>query len=103
MTQEELEAIEARANAATPGPWERWPDDVDGGDGWALVSDADGEPVVGAHPCPLEQCADAEADYAFIAHARSDVPALIAEVRRLRSERDALRVRLDQLDPPPHE
>jgi hypothetical protein len=34
-----------------------------------------------------------DADGAFIAAARVDVPALVAEVRRLRDERDALQVR----------
>ena len=34
---------------------------------------------------------DREANAAFIAHAREDVPALVAEVRRLRTENAALR------------
>jgi hypothetical protein len=51
MTDEELDRIEARCNAATAGPWK------------------DGE---------------------FIVAAREDIPALLAEVRRLRAELDDL-------------
>jgi hypothetical protein len=70
MTDEELTGIEARANAATPGPWEAQHsyDDC----WWLGGPEANG-------PDMLPQ-GDAE----FIAHARADVPALVAEVRRLR-------------------
>lgn len=57
----DLDVIEARAAAAVPG-WSR--------PGWSRR---------------------AYADAAFIAHARTDIPALVAEVRRLREERDAVR------------
>lgn len=60
MTPEELSAIESRANAATPGPWRLG---RGSGNDWATF----------------------EADYAFIAEARADVVALIAEVRRLQA------------------
>lgn len=83
MTEDELKAIEARAEAATPGPWETgeevsypgrcagiWPQ----GDTWNIVTTDCG--VYGPELV----------DAVFIAHARTDVPALIAEVRRLRAE-----------------
>ncbi|MHB8406220.1 MAG: hypothetical protein ACYDCJ_12435 [Gammaproteobacteria bacterium] len=63
----DLDAIEARANAATPGPWDT--DEYDGG----LRSTVTAGPIT------------SDEDYDFIAHARTDVPALIAEVRRLRA------------------
>jgi len=76
LTDVELAEIEARANAATPGPWELcqsethchvvYPDDTH-------VGGVDGE-----HWWP----ADAE----FVAHARTDIPRLLAEVRALRKE-----------------
>lgn len=71
----QLDDIEARATAATPGPWKRSEDysDVLAPDGSQLASywlGWDGE---------------------FIAHAREDVPALIAEIRRLRTELDVAR------------
>jgi hypothetical protein len=91
MTDEELAGIEARANAATSGPWvwkvrgENGPLCMHSGD--AIVFD-DGT-AWGEYGSPMHNEA---ADATFIAHARTDVPALVAEVRRLR---DAL---LDVLD-----
>lgn len=68
MTDEELNAIEARCKAATPGPWlgDSGRDIVvrDGGD-WVSVFD---------YKAPNAE---------FIAHARADLPGLLAEVRRL--------------------
>ena len=72
----DLEAIKARCEAATEGPWEFadvarevWVSggniDVVSGEDGAYISDADGE---------------------FIAHAREDVPALVAEVERLQKQ-----------------
>lgn len=74
MLDSDLDAIEARANAATPGPWEANGADVttryiSHGKGlvrWQIASYVDPR------------------DLTFIAHAREDVPALVAEVRRLR-------------------
>lgn len=81
MTQTELEAIKARAAAATPGPWE-----FDGkGD---IVPDGDKSDFVAMIHYSAE---DAE----FIAHARADVPALVAEVERLRAENAKLDEMLD--------
>ena len=73
LTDEQLEAMEARVEAATPGPWNvfgmrlragqeslMW---ADGGGACWFLKDADGY---------------------FITHARTDVPALISEIRRLR-------------------
>lgn len=84
MTDEEMSAIEQRCQRATPGPWHVWPTVYDGSQGWAISHDADGEPAIGAAPCSLEQLATTAADSEFIAAARNDVPALLAEVRRLR-------------------
>ena len=75
----DLDAIEARANAATDGPWRHgnWSDHlgdrrvISGGDGCYEVERLD---IMRAH--------DAE----FIAHARGDVPDLVAKVRRLTAE-----------------
>jgi hypothetical protein len=68
----DLDAIEARANAATPGPW--WADADKGGEVslWQVdPSDVD-----------MAYFPAADADNEFIATARTDVPALVAEVRR---------------------
>ena len=77
MTDEELSAIEALANAATQGPWE-------------VIPDPD-KPYLdrvvrhyGHLTDLLAQCFHANGNAAFIAACRDAVPALIAEVRRLR-------------------
>lgn len=64
-----LDEIEARANAATPGPWT--PQTIRLYDGVDL---------------PDETVAQWQRDAVFIAHARTDVPALIARVRELEAE-----------------
>jgi hypothetical protein len=84
MTKQELAAIESRANAATREPWI-----VDGT--YVPTASLSAVSVYGMG-MEVAEC-QMDADGAFIAAARVDVPALIAEVRRLRVERDALQVR----------
>ena len=83
LTDADLDAIEQRANAATEGPWEAGDDDWDGGY-IRMPADGFGVAYIATHiqQGADEGCADAE----FIAHARADVPALLAEVRRLRAD-----------------
>lgn len=71
-----LAEIEARVKAATEGPWEygKRPD----GSVWLST----GNPERGQHYQGDWEGFDADA--AFIAHARTDVPYLLAEVKRLR-------------------
>jgi hypothetical protein len=85
----DLDAIEARAEAATEGPWQY--------DGMPLREDAEYGHIVtgGGTPgsmrehqiCWVGETLNLRApeDAEFIAHARADVPALLAEVRRLRA------------------
>lgn len=80
-THPDLDAIAAREQAATPGPWGAIPDY---GPDWigAEVSgylNAVGELGFGEGD-------QADADRAFVIGARTDVPALLSEVRRLRAE-----------------
>ena len=75
MTDEQLTAIEQRANAATPGPWRAYSSMVSIGLSHALHI------LTGIHPFNQAQ---ATCDTTFVAAARTDVPALVAEVRRLR-------------------
>jgi hypothetical protein len=88
IDDETLAKMEARAAAATPGPWrvsDDRPDDV-------IISSADGEWLANVSLGPNEdgmfvngqvlETADM-ANGEFIAAARSDVPALTAEVKRL--------------------
>lgn len=83
MTNAELAEIDARANAATAGPW--------------IVRGPNGRSSVWTEtPCkiatveapdmiPPFQRAAINSNCEFIAAARSDVPALVAENRRLRA------------------
>lgn len=87
MTDEELAEIEARAAKATPGPWVVAPWDGDEGNVRLTVTvgpDAGGWMVAdGDWHGPGDAPHDREANAAFMAAARADVPALLAEVRRL--------------------
>lgn len=74
--QLDLDEIRARAAAATPGPWQARREFV-------VSGDLEGIPdcVVSTGEDGPQELADAE----FIAHAREDVPALYAEIERLRA------------------
>ena len=84
MAQEQLDAIRGREAKATAGPW-----GVDGpaqcgpGDTLTVYPVEDGGTVAYVQP----SWDDAE----FIAHARTDIPALLAEVERLRADNERLR------------
>lgn len=95
MTPEQLDEIEARANRASQAPWE--------------TSEAVDETEYGSYTAygvepiaPLEWFSDSdmahvalepmeEEDAKFIAAARTDVPNLVAEVRRLQGQIAAVR------------
>ena len=97
----DLEAIKARAAAATEGPWE-WDDPTIGQHWsrpvpWATVVDDEvncGGYCYGGSSSPIKSDADGQ----FIAHAREDIPVLLAEVERLREEREELQRRLDAVE-----
>ena len=97
MTQLELAEIEARANAATPGPWEVGVlrRECDHPTTNQFTEERSVFPPLGESG-PVALAAEGEHENgAFIAHARTDVPALIAEVKRLRAENDVLRKSAD--------
>lgn len=75
MTEEELKQIQARANAATPGPW-RCDSTSSECDVCVVREWSSGDVVAGGI---------FTRDAIFITEARKDVPALVAEVRRLRT------------------
>lgn len=77
MTKLDLDTIKARCEAATPGPW------------YASVGDFSTDfgiihkdPDQGRRTLAYGLSCD---DQIFVAHARTDVPALVAEVERLRA------------------
>lgn len=82
MTPEQLDEIEQRANRATEGPWvweatsprmsgEQWNLRISGKHGIRMV---------------VSEYQHGPANAKFITSARTDVPALVAEVRRLRGQ-----------------
>jgi len=79
MTEEEIEAISARAAAATLGPWKvDYGDNVDRPQIWVTTTDDDAEFSIGQVHYVTHQT---QHDGVFIAAARADVPALIAALR----------------------
>lgn len=89
MKTEQLEAIRIRADKASKGPWE-WDEDY-------LTFRKHGmlEPVIwaGRHGNIIMEEADAD----FIANAREDIPALLAEVERLRKINEEYERALSQI------
>lgn len=99
MTPEQLQAIEDRAEKATAGPWE-WSEALE--DGWGhygpdlISSRTRPKTGIGSRtPAPMviqswghdaDGLIISPTDAEFIAHAREDIPALVAEVRRLQAE-----------------
>lgn len=82
MTEQELAEITERASKATPGPWwhkDGWEGAMPG-DEWYVYQE---QPLGEIICCPCRSN-PSEANAEFIAHAREDIPALLAEVRRLR-------------------
>lgn len=77
MTPEELAAIEQRANAATEGPWvvEHWDDQ-------GRIHRPGSADTVASNGGTGDWDDVAGPNSAFIAAARTDVPVLLAEVRR---------------------
>jgi len=75
LTTDEIEAIKARYEQATAGPWKSFIEKRDEFSGSDFIQ-TEGEDIY------LTGATDADHD--FIAHARQDIPRLIAEIERLR-------------------
>jgi len=88
----DLGAIRGRVEAATEGPWrtvdERGQKFALCADGTDLLVESEIGLICETDLDGLNECA--EPDAAFIAHARTDVPALLAEVERLRAVVEAV-------------
>jgi hypothetical protein len=78
ITQEELEAIRKRVEAATIGDWDYDVEDFGISNGNFMVAmaelDSEGYPFIRANTADLE----------FICESREDVPKLLVEIERLR-------------------
>ena len=78
-----LDEIQARANAATDGPWwtEFWLDDLSWREGHYSVLAKKDDPVRIVDPSWETSEEQTKADAEFIAHARSDVPDLVGALQ----------------------
>lgn len=104
MTDKRLEEIRKRVEAATPGPWEVEDYRCDGdwrstGNVWARNK---GHYHPGTKVCEVNchsmssisdprDIGEFEGNSAFIAHARDDIPFLLAELAKLQAENATLR------------
>ena len=81
MTEQELLAIEARANLASPGPWCVRDQFIETSTSPShLLGVTMQRTEEGLTQLPGEDNA------LFIAHARTDIPRLVSEIRRLKSQ-----------------
>jgi hypothetical protein len=80
MGPEELETIKALAKAATPGPWHASIDEPPAGGHYPVTAENGDDIADFLTNNPL-----ARQNAAFVAHAREKVPAMVAEVERLRA------------------
>ena len=82
FTVSDIQQIELRCAAATAGPWKPFVEGRDHTSGSSFIRTPGDD---------LELSGATAADFDFIAHAREDVPRLLAEVQRLRAVLDATR------------
>lgn len=79
MKNIDLTAIETRAENAMPGPWTVKGSYEDG----ATVMEPSGFPLPGCMNCGENDAIYEIGDAEFIAHARQDIPELLAHIREL--------------------
>lgn len=96
LSKEQLDAIRARADAATPGPWEFDEDLVTlherGPYAWSKIVLTWGDPTGDRDPdWEWGLYAPDGNDAEFIAHARTDIPALLEHIEAQAAEIAALR------------
>ena len=80
ISEDELSRIEALSNAATPGPWRSFIEGRDHESGSDFIRTPSGD---------IELSGASRFDQDFIAAARSSVPSLVAEIRRLQRVAEA--------------
>ena len=93
MTPQRLAEIEARAKAATEGPWHCW-------NGWPVEPQACeriGPKIAGGVKGNPDIFGQKE-DFEFIAHARQDIPDLLADRQKLIERIRELEAHVEELD-----
>jgi hypothetical protein len=89
MTDEELQTIENRCRSASPGPWKSFIEgrDHESGDSFIMTGIAEGDTIWdNKRGKDIYLIGTTHADQDFIAHARQDIPSLLAEISRLKKE-----------------
>ena len=89
MTDNEIKEIEDRCNHTTPGPWTSLIEgrDFESGSSFIMTGIPDGENIWSdKRGEDIYLTGATTADQDFIAHARQDIPKLIAEIKRLKSK-----------------
>jgi hypothetical protein len=81
LSDQILEEIEARCSACVPGPWTSYVEGRDHTSGSSFIKTGT---VDGRRGEDIELFGVTEKEQDFIAHARQDIPLLVAEVRRLK-------------------
>jgi hypothetical protein len=84
LEDEELEAIRQRFEKATPGPWRSFVEGRDHTSGSSFIKTGND----GRRGNDIELSGATVADQDFIAHARQDIPLLLAEIARLKATED---------------
>lgn len=80
ISDEELETIRRRCNAATTGPWKSLIEGRDHTSGSSFIMTGSGT----GRGKDIELSGATDADRDFIAHAKQDIPRLLEEIERLR-------------------
>jgi hypothetical protein len=80
ITDNELDEIENRCMKAQPAPWKAYIEGRDHESGSSMIMTGEGE----QRGEDIDMIGATDADFDFIAHARQDVPRLIAELRMLK-------------------
>lgn len=81
LTDAELEQIQSRCDAATPGPWISYVEGRDHTSGSSFIMTGERN----ARGNDIELSGTTIPDQDFIAHARQDIPKLLNEIKRLKS------------------
>ena len=77
LTKKEIEEIKSRLEKASPGPWR-------------VASTTDGEYILDCDEFVVAAIFERKEDAYFVAHAREDIPRLVAEVERLQAALEEL-------------
>ena len=84
LTENDIQEIRSRCEAATPGPWRSYIEGRDHTSGSDFIMTS----IVDDRGESIELTGATIADHDFIAHARQDIPKLLEEIERLKAERN---------------